>query len=129
MPAELVGAFARFRSKHKRGSRIPDELRAAALLVLEQGVTPVELQRRCGVSWGQIMAWRAGCLEAVAQQRSAQEQEVRTFAVVDGAQVGGVEPAASTRELELELRLGPWSVRVRLAGSDDPVQQGQPCSR
>lgn len=104
--AELEGRFARFRQEHSRGARVPEDLRAAALAALREGVGVGALHRTCGVSWSQVMAWK-GARRATPAKPAAEPTDVRVFSVVDQIR----EPSAGH---ELELRLGPWSVSVRL---------------
>jgi hypothetical protein len=116
--ADLKERFARFRAKHRRGTRVPGELRAATLAALRKGVTSGELYRSCGVSWGQLEAWKAGRKSSRTRARKgdAAPADVRVFSVVD-AEPEPAERPALTNPLneDLELRLGRWSVRVRLA--------------
>ena len=114
--AALGKQFARFRKEHPRGTRIPAELRVAALALLRE-VAPADLYRSCGITFGQVMVWK----EAGAQ--SPEAAGARVFSVVDEEPAPRVAsrtaPAAAAPELE--LRLGPWSVSVRLvelAGRD-----------
>jgi hypothetical protein len=106
---ELGKRFARFRKEHPRGARIPDDLRAAALDRLRE-VAPADLYRACGLSFGQVMAWK--------EARSPEPRDVRVFSVVDEEPVPRLAPraTASAAAPALELRVGPWSVSVRLAG-------------
>lgn len=119
--AQLVALgkqFARFRKEHPRGTRVPDELRSAALALLRD-VAPADVYRTCGISFGQVMAWKE------AQARSPVVPDVRVFSVVDDEP----PPRRSTKATEsaaapeLELRLGPWSVSVRLVGAG-PSERG-----
>jgi len=121
--AELARRYARFRRKHPRGARIPSELRAATLAALEKGVSPSELHRSCGVSWNQVAAWRAARSTGDRVAREGDDAtDVRVFSVVDEpALEGGAPKLEAGREAELELRLGSWSVTVRLA---DPGRTG-----
>lgn len=110
---ELGKRFARFRQEHPQGTRIPDDLRAAALGLLRE-VAPAEVYRTCGITFGQVMAWK----EAEARRPTA--PDVRVFSVVDEA-APRLAPQATTAAVAaaapaLELRLGPWSVSVQLAG-------------
>jgi hypothetical protein len=111
--AELGKRFARFRAEHPRGTRIPLELRDGVVALVEQGAGWRAMEQACGVSWGQIKAW-----QAVSPRRRSpapgEGEEVRVFSVLD-AQAG--EPGPTTGfagEETLELRLGPWSVSLRL---------------
>jgi hypothetical protein len=108
---ELGKRFARFREEHRRGTRIPDELRAAALALLRE-VAPSDLYRACGISFGQVMAWT----EAEARRRES--PGVRVFSVVDEEVLPGpgASATASAAAPAIELRFGPWSVGVRLTG-------------
>jgi len=113
-PSELVELgkrFARFRREYPRGRRIPEDLRGAALELLRE-VAPADLYRACGITFGQVMAWKA------AEARSLERPGVRVFSVVDEEPASRLGPraTASAAAPALELRVGPWSVSVRLAG-------------
>jgi len=106
--AELEARFARFRQDLPRGTRVPADLRAAALAALREGLDPAVLHRRCGVSSQQVIAWKGGRRSAPTKQAAAESPDVRAFSVVDDSIR---EPTAGQ---DLELRLGPWSISVRL---------------
>jgi hypothetical protein len=95
--------------EHPRGTRIPDDLREAAL-ALSGEVAPADLYRTCGISFGHVAAWKA------AKRRRSESPDVRVFSVVDEEPVQRREPTGPATTPELELRVGPWSVSVRLAG-------------
>lgn len=120
-PSKLVALgkrFARFRREHARGARIPDELRTAALALLRE-VAPAEVYRTCGVSFGQVMAWKE------AAERRPETPDVQIFSVVDDEPAARLAPsvAASAAAPALELRLGPWAVSVRLVELE-PSERG-----
>jgi len=122
--SELKESFARFRAKHRRGTRVPGELRAATLAAVRKGVSSGELYRSCGVSWGQLEVWKAGreSSRTRAKRRDAEPADVRVFSVVDTEPAPLQRPAlVSPLDEEFELRLGRWSVRVRLA---EPARGG-----
>jgi hypothetical protein len=114
--ARLEGRFAEFRRSHPAGARVPTELRTAALAALEKGVGAGDLYRRCHISWGQVHAWKAKAAEG-------EGTDVRVFSVVDDAPVHQEEPSLSSGQ-GLELRLGPWSVSVRLADPGCSPERG-----
>ena len=113
--AALANRFVMFRMEHTRGARVPAELREAVLAVLRSGIAPAEVYRSCGVSWSQVIAWEASATRRGAGLKTptVDPSRVRVFSVVDDDPV----PKASNSRPEFELRLGPWSVSVRL---DDP---------
>ncbi len=115
--AELGERFARFRSEHRRGARYPGELREAALRLLGE-FAPDALYRTCGISFRQVMTWKAARRLAPAKAPPAEPAKVRAFSVVDGEPALRLEPELTARgaEPEFELRVGPWSVTVRIAG-------------
>ena len=115
---ELARRFAQFRAKRRRGTRIPEDLRTAALRALEAGVTQSELQRRCGVSSSMVQAWRAARTPSVADERGARD-EVRAFRVVGAEGVDERTPASSPVAPELVLRIGTWSVTIRTTGTEE----------
>jgi hypothetical protein len=123
--AELGKRFARFRSEHRRGVRYPDELREGALRLLGE-VAPEALYRTCGISFRQVMAWKAACRLGPAKAREAEPAEVRVFSVVDEEPVLRLEPEPTVRDAEavLDLRIGPWSVSVRLADRGPALRGG-----
>jgi len=115
----LARRYALFRRDHARGARIPAGLRQAALALLRRGVVPGELYRACGVSWSQVIAWEAWAAgrRVAAEAPPADPGGARVFSVVEDAPGRRTEPRVSTAPPDLELRLGRWSVRVRL---EDP---------
>ena len=113
--AELEHRFAEFRRDHPRGARVPEDLKEAALTMLAKGVTPGAISRTCGVSWSQLMAWkgtRRSARAGRARRRAKSMPDVRVFSVVEDPVDRGA-PAMSV-DSTLELRLGAWSVSVRL---------------
>jgi hypothetical protein len=106
--------FARFRREHPRGTRVPDELRAAALSLLGK-VAPADVYRTCGISYGQVMAWKE------AEARRPMAPDVRVFSVVDEEPASPQAPKVSAAVPELELRFGSWSVSVRMVGTTGRV--------
>lgn len=118
-PSTLLGdleqRFAQFRREHPRGARVPDDLRAAALIAHVKGVSAGAIHRTCGVSWGQLMAWKGARRSAPARRVTPAEKltpDVRVFSVVDEPVDRGTLEASTSNALE--LRLGPWTVSVRL---------------
>jgi hypothetical protein len=113
---QLGKQFARFRSEHRRGARYSDELREGALRLLGE-VAPEDLYRTCGISFRQVMAWKAAGRHGLVKALETETAEVRVFSVVDEEPVirPEPEPAGRAAEVVLELRVGPWLVSVRLA--------------
>lgn len=112
--AELERRFAEFRRDQPRGARVPLELKEATLTVLSKGVSAGAISRTCGVSWSQVMAWKGARRSAPTRSTrrgGKSTPDVRVFSVVDEPVDGA--PAMSA-DNALELRLGPWSVSVRL---------------
>lgn len=117
--ADLERRFVQFRAEHPPGARVPQDLRAAALVALRAGVTAGALYRRCGIAWKQLEAWKAAqpiSIRARSRARRAAPADARVFSVVDADPSDRAE-AAMLAEQDLELRLGRWSVRVRLVKS------------
>lgn len=117
MLADVEERFARFRAEHPPGTRIPDELREAALVALRAGVAAGALYRTCRISWSQLETWKAAQTSAIRTRRRtrrAGRSDVRVFSVVDAKPMDQGVPSKPA-EQDLELRLGRWSLRVRLA--------------
>ena len=118
--------FARFRLERPRGARYPDELRQAALALLGE-VEPDALYRTCGVSFRQVMAWKAARRSGAARAVESEPPKVRVFSVVDEEPVAFAGlPTVRVAEPGVELRLGPWTVSVRLAGGPS-AERGRAC--
>jgi hypothetical protein len=114
--ARLERRFAEFRAAHPRGTRVPGELRGAALALLDQGVSANRLHAACGVSTAQLRAWRAGAGQA--EREASELGDVRVFSVLDGGPTRDETLAPAGPPVALELRFGPWAVTVRLAEVD-----------
>lgn len=119
--ADVEARFARFRAEHPPGTRVPDELREAALAALRAGVAAGALYRTCRISWTQLETWKAAQPSASRRRqrtRGGPPANVRVFSVVDAKAIDGHTPV-KTAEPDLELRFGRLSLIVRLA---DPAR-------
>jgi hypothetical protein len=110
--AELERDFTDFRAQASRGTRIPDAIRARVVAALKEGVSMTSLRRRCGVTREQVIAWQRSPRGGAVRPTRA-TPEVRVFDVADDAR-SATTRQAGTDEQPLELRLGPWSISVRL---------------
>lgn len=120
--AHLGRRFAQFRKEHRRGARVPMELRRAVLAGLKK-VPPGDLYRTCGVTFRQVMAWKT------AATREIEPPEVRVFEVVEDEEATRwPPPTVSGSAQQLEVRIGPWAVSVRLM-ADEPARRGGACCR
>jgi transposase-like protein len=117
---ELRTRFVAFRRDNPRNTRIPADLRAAVVAAMRRGVTPTRLRRACGLSTSQLARWRAGARER--RRATLRSQHARVFSVVGEAPPCPQEPTAPPPAHDLELRLGPWSVSVRLAEQPDATR-------
>jgi len=121
---ELAKRFEAFRLAHPRGTPISAELREAALAALGNGVAPGDLYRACGISWNQVVIWKARHRFTSTKRRRVAPPDVRVFSVIDEEPARPPETKVSALGPELELRLGPWSVSVRVAGCGPEVRGG-----
>lgn len=107
---DLATAFERFRRGHPR-KRFPQALRAQVVAVLDAGVSATAVGRECRLSSEQVRRWRAEALRLSAVEAVVPPPlPARVLSVVDtplGAPTHG--------EAELELRVGPWHVRLSRA--------------
>lgn len=120
---QLRRRFAKFRQERRSRTGFPDTLRGAVLAAMQQGVTAREVRRACGVTARQLEQWRQGRGSVVAPVQQAVEP-AQMFSVTHDAlsQDGGVN--AGERRQPLELRLGDWSVSIRMTPCED-----EPCCR
>ena len=111
--------FAEFRESHPAHSQVPQALRAAAVSALHRGLSGAVIRRSCGLSGSQLRSWQATVVPR-RPQRSVRVFEVSHAATTLTEGAAGpreVGPAQGPAECQtLELRIGPWSVRVGLAG-------------
>ena len=115
--AKVEGRFAQFREEEAPGKRVPEELRAAVLRALSQGVPVRAFRRKCGLTSSQIASWQKS-RDGLRGRGRREAAKVRAFSVVDDD-----VPRRTMPEQALELRVGPWAVSVRLAGQT-PVGRG-----
>lgn len=107
--------FEMFRRSYEPGTRVPDELRAAALSALDRGASEGDLRRSCQVTTAQLRLWREQ-LRRRAQVGGPAEPDARVFEVVDEPPELDTRPGSDARTPELELRLGRWAVRISQLG-------------
>jgi hypothetical protein len=107
--------FAAFRRAHKRHTRVPADLRVAVAEAMEQGVRPEALRRACSLTTQQLERWAKERGQQPVQSQGG-PGDARIFSVVDDepAVVSGGEGECGGQPLH--LRVGPWSISVRLAG-------------
>jgi transposase-like protein len=107
--------FELFRGGHDPGSRIPDELRAAALAAQDRGASEGDLRRACQATSVQLRQWRAQ-LRRGAPAGAPAEPAARVFDVIDDQAALESTPIVEPSSRELELRLGGWAVRISQLG-------------
>ena len=83
------------------------------VLHLRDGVAAGKLYRACGITWGQVAAWKAASSPPKAAETEV--PAVRVFDVIDEPRREATSPGC-----DLELRVGSWLVKVRLA--DDGIE-------
>lgn len=102
----LAVRFEEFRKTHPRRTKIPEELREGALAAMAQGVPAAAIRSACGVAKSQLEYWQRQ--DKTAAPPKEQQEAAEIFSVI--------EPD-TRREDCLELRLGAWSVTIRLDGA------------
>lgn len=108
--------FELFRRGHEPGSRIPDDLRAAALAALDRGASEGDLRRACQATSGQLRQWGAQLRRGGVKEAASAEPVARVFDVVDDQAVLESTLSGEPSSPELELRLGGWAVRISQLG-------------
>ena len=127
--ANLSRRFNDFRGGHPRGTRIPESLRKAVVLAIQNGASRSSLQKTCGVSWIQMERWQARYGDELKQgRRSAAPTELphadkplptypklvpppRILPVVDDEPAGHAASAHKAPTLELQI-LG-WRISLQ----------------
>jgi hypothetical protein len=88
--------------------RIPQDLREAVLVALQEGVAPESIKSACKISLQQIELWKRTYRAPPIRQGDG--SPARVLRVVDHPQ-----PRQTTRMEEgIELRIGPWHLQLRL---------------
>ena len=108
-------SFEQFRRANEPRTRIPDELRQAAVEALEQGVSMATLRLVCGLSAKQVADWQ---MPAIAPSGERPCEPARVFEI--GADAGAGEAASvggAGLNDALELRLGNWAITIRGAAA------------
>lgn len=105
--------FVSFRQQRKGQTPVPDDLRAEVLAALDQGLTRRQMRQTCGVTSSQIDDWRQRKDKPVSTA-AAVTGSARIFSVVDDPPIASGGSCQRVGPDELELRLGDWSIRLRL---------------
>lgn len=123
---KVAKQFIHFRQTHQKGARIPQELRVAVDKLAGEGLSLTEVLPACGLTLWQYQRWHKNQRGKVKKQKSVpRESAVRVFTVVDDSSSG-----YSDKNQELELRIGPWSVNIKLAeGASESANRGSACFR
>jgi hypothetical protein len=112
----LRRSFTKFRRAHRPRTRIPRELREAALQALRCGAAELEVRRACRVTPEQLGWWRRRRSTGAAIA-ALDERAVRVFPVVDEEQEAAAsvvnEQSAGRAAQQLQLRIGGWSISIR----------------
>ena len=106
--------FDAFRSAHPRGTHVPKRLCSGVANALEEGIAMGVLHAACGISWGQGQRWQAAARKGrIAENSTAKTSatEAQVFTVREPV----AEQTAPPAPANLELRMGQWSVSIRLA--------------
>ncbi len=108
--------FTKFRREHRPRTRIPNELRAAALEALQSGEAELDVRLACGVSSIQLDQWRQSRRSRM-EKGDFRGQEARVFTVLDEMPQRNVERSDGNAEGSLELRFGGWAISIRQLGA------------
>lgn len=112
---DLARSFGKFRRENPPGTRIPDALRAGALMALEGGVAASELRQRCGITGGQLQSWRRTGPRGVGARDPQRVAQARVLSVVDDALPRSASKTEQTEQggtVPLSLTVGGWSIRI-----------------
>ena len=109
----LKERFAEFHRENPPNSRIPVSLRTAVIDAIGRGIPPTRLRRTCRISTGQLTRWQA--IGRPPGNSDGVVPRPHVFSVVDTPTPPAATAAPPMPE-ELELRLGRWTVSVRMAG-------------
>ena len=100
---KLGAAFAQFRRTHKRGTRMPESLRARVTRALATGIPGSRIERVCGMSWSQVKSLRSNLATLRAMPPA---QAPRVMSVVDE------QVPATMKSESIEIGVGAWRVSV-----------------
>lgn len=101
--------FSAFRRTRSGRCRIPMALKDAALEAIDTGIPSAKVAKACGLSSSQLWTWR--------KQRSAGMVPATVLTVFDEP---SVQPARLPQDIELQLQIGGWRLRLRL---DPPASE------
>jgi hypothetical protein len=120
--AALAKRFSEFRRSHPPNTPFPQELRSAVLAALAQGARPPTVRRLCRISKTQLARWGwTDTKDASSSKVSPFAPPLpapRVFSVVDDNETTEEASAPGSKgRQELEIRLGPWCIGLRLSES------------
>lgn len=124
---ELAARFAAHRRRSGRMARVPAGLREAIVSAIRGGVPSSRLRRACGVSTSQLKRWQSA--HQPAARTSGEVPQAQVFTVVDEVPPSTPPPVGRGAVDGLELRVGPWSVCVRLTEAATAAPGEQSCYR
>jgi hypothetical protein len=124
--AALAKRFSEFRRSHPPNTPFPQELRSATLAALAQGARPATVRRLCRISKTQLARWGWTDAKGVSSSKvlpigppaEPTFPAPRVFSVVDDNETTEEASAPGSKgRQELEIRLGPWCICLRLSES------------
>jgi hypothetical protein len=107
--AHLESRFSVFRRNQQSGRKLPTALRRAVLDALAKGISTTAVRQACGVTNRQLMLWhRADKLRTIEPIKTVSVSP-RVLPVLESP-----ETKRSANEVELDMRVGPWCLSLRL---------------
>lgn len=104
----LQARFAAFRSAHPPRTKIPGELRRAALEAINEGIRPTQVYRACRLSSSQLADWRRALPTAPTVLTLTDDDPQPPQPATHPASI------SPSTELDFQFQLAGWVVRVHL---------------
>ena len=104
--------FASFRRAHSSGARIPQPLRDAALLALQNGTSEAEVRRACRINSTQLKLWQQTQSQDT-KKSETEGQMVRVFPVLEEGIEVPTEPGSVQATQSLRLSIGGWDICIQ----------------
>ena len=112
---KLATQFEEFRLGHRPRATIPDELRKAAVSTVGDVVSASAVAKKCGLSCSQLRKWKRVYF-GEATEHEVPNDDIQILSVTEPLPEPPIRAANSET---LELKIGSWSVSIKLAAACD----------
>ena len=110
----LTKKFEQFHQTHPPQTKIPDNLRRAALAALQNGIPEQEIRKACSITSSQIRRWQKSVNKSKAMEAPNKLQKPKIFDIHDDNQIQNAvqDETVPASAQPVEIRLCGWSISI-----------------